>query len=82
MQNEYSAESAVKVTAVQKQDGEITAYQLSDGKIVDKTTAVAMAKAGQISGVTVAERKGSEYLRSLPDGDDANNLDSLPPING
>ena len=31
-----------------------------------------------IRGVAIASRGGSEYLRSLPDGDESNNLGDLP----
>ena len=39
-----------------------------------------MAKAGEIKGVGVAHRKDSEYLKSLPDGSEGNNLGNLPSI--
>jgi len=61
--------------------GEITAYELENGEIVSKEQAVSLAKQGNISGVSVAtSKKGEEFLRSLPDGDKTNNLDSLPVI--
>ena len=43
-----------------------------DGKVVQ------LAKQGGIRGVAIASRNGSEYLRSLPDGDESNNLGDLP----
>ena len=61
--------------------GEITAYELENGEIVSKEQAVLLAKQGNISGVLVStSKKGEEFLRSLPDGDKTNNLDSLPVI--
>jgi Protein of unknown function (DUF3892) len=40
-----------------------------------------MAKSGEIAGVSVSiSRKGEEYLRSLPDQDENNNLSSLPTV--
>ena len=39
---------------------------------------LALAKQGGIRGVAIASRNGSEYLRSLPDGDESNNLGDLP----
>ena len=39
-----------------------------------------MAKMGEIAGVAVATKKGNEYLRSLPDDDESNNLGNLPSI--
>lgn len=41
-----------------------------------------MAKAGEIQGVGVAHRKDSEYLKSLPDGTEKNNLGNLPSVSG
>ena len=41
-----------------------------------------MAKAGEIKGVGIAHRKGSEYLKSLPDDTEENNLGNLPSISG
>ena len=41
---------------------------------------LALAKQGGIYGVAIASRNGSEYLRSLPDGSDSNNLGDLPSI--
>ncbi|MCJ7688307.1 MAG: DUF3892 domain-containing protein, partial [Clostridiaceae bacterium] len=52
-----------------------------NGDIVSKEQAVMLAKQGNISGVsTSTSKKGEEFLRSLPDGDKSNNLDSLPII--
>lgn len=51
-------------------NGKISGYQLSDG--------VALAKQGGIRGVAIASRNGSEYLRSIPDGKESNNLGDLP----
>ena len=39
-----------------------------------------MAKAGDIQGVGVAHRKDNEYLKSLPDGTEKNNLGNLPAV--
>ena len=36
-----------------------------------------MAKMGEIAGVAVATNKGNEYLRSLPDDNENNNLGNL-----
>ena len=53
-------------------------YELSDGTHLTKSQGVALAKQGGIRGVAIASRNGSEYLRSLPDGDPASNLGDLP----
>ena len=39
-----------------------------------------MAKNGKIVGVTVATNKVNEYLRSLTDDSEGNNLSNLPAI--
>ena len=69
------------ITAIMKHSGEITGYELSNGEQITKERGVELAKAGTISGVSVAtSRKGEEYLRSLRDDDESNNLSSLPII--
>jgi len=71
-------ENAGEITGLVKEGGKVSGYQLSDGRVVDKQQGVALAKAGDIRGVGVAHRKGSEYLKSLPDGNEGNNLGNLP----
>lgn len=73
---------AKEIVGLVKSSGKITGYQLSDGETVSKEQGVAMAKAGDIQGVGVAHRKDSEYLKSLPDGTEGNNLGNLPSISG
>jgi len=73
---------AKEITGLLKTGGKITGYQLSDGATVSKEEGVAMAKAGEIRGVGVAHRKDTEYLKSLPDADESNNLGSLPTVRG
>lgn len=73
---------AKEITGLLKSHGKITGYQLSDGATVSKEEGVAMAKAGEIRGVGVAHRKDTEYLKSLPDGSENNNLGSLPTVRG
>ncbi|MDO4465003.1 MAG: DUF3892 domain-containing protein [Bacillota bacterium] len=73
---------AKEIIGLVKSSGRITGYQLSDGAIVSKEDGVAMAKAGEIQGVGIAHRKDSEYLKSLPDGTENNNLGNLPSISG
>lgn len=69
---------AKEIVGIVKQRGKITGYQLSDGKTVSKSEGVAMAKTGDIQGVGIAHRGDTEYLKSLPDGEENNNLSSLP----
>ena len=71
---------AKEIVGLVKSSGRITGYQLSDGSTISKENAVAMAKAGDIEGVGIAHRKGSEYLKSLPDGTENNNLGNLPSV--
>ena len=69
------------IKAIIKKSGEITGYELSNGEQITKEKGVELAKEGTISGVSVStSRKGEEYLRSLPDEDESNNLSSLPVI--
>ncbi|HIT34757.1 MAG TPA: DUF3892 domain-containing protein, partial [Candidatus Faecousia intestinigallinarum] len=42
--------------------------------------AVNMAKQGQIAGVGIAHRGDTEYLKSIPDGKENNNLGNLPSV--
>jgi hypothetical protein len=71
---------AQSITQLVKHSGRIEGYQLSNGQIVSKQQGVELAKSGGIRGVAVAVRNGSEYLRSLPDGQENNNLGNLPSI--
>ena len=71
---------AKKIVGIVKSRGRITGYQLSDGSKISKEEGVSMAKNGEIQGVGVAHRKDNEYLRSLPDETEANNLGNLPSV--
>ncbi|MDD5949435.1 MAG: DUF3892 domain-containing protein [Lachnospiraceae bacterium] len=71
---------AKSITGLVKQSGRIVGYQLSDGSTVTKENGVAMAKNGDIKGVGIAHRKDSQYLKSLPDGTETNNLGNLPSV--
>ena len=73
--------NAQSIKALIKDSGEIVGYELSNGEKISKEQGVKMAKDGQISGVGVSvSKKGEEYLRSLPDQDENNNLSSLPTV--
>ena len=69
---------AKSISKLIRKNGKISGYQLSDGTILSKSEGVALAKQGGIRGVAIASRNGSEYLRSLPDGSESNNLGDLP----
>lgn len=71
---------AKQIVALVKSGGRVTGYQLSNGTVVDKEEGVALAKQGGIHGVGVATRNGNEYLKSLPDGSEDNNLGNLPSV--
>lgn len=71
---------AKDIVALVKEEGRIVGYQLSDNRTVSKEEGVALARSGDIKGVGVASRKGNEYLKSLPDGEESNNLGNLPSV--
>lgn len=71
---------AKDIIGLVKNSGRITGYQLSDGNTVSKERGVEMAKKGEIKGVGIAHRNDSEYLKSLPDRDEGNNLGNLPSV--
>lgn len=68
---------------VKNPEGEIIGYELENGEKIPKEQAITLAKQGAINGVSVSvSRKGEEFLRSLPDDTENNNLSSLPVITG
>lgn len=72
--------NAKRIVGLVKKGGRITGYKLSDETFVSKPEAVSMAKQGQIAGVGIAHRRDTEYLKSIPDGSDNNNLGNLPSV--
>lgn len=70
----------MKVVAVRKDNiGTITDYKLENGKVIGHSEAVSMVESGKLEGYNVATAKnGVKSIRSNPDGDSSNNLDSLP----
>lgn len=79
--NPVPRKDARSVARLVRQNGRVSGYELDDGRVLSKDEGVALAKQGGIRGVAIASRNGSEYLRSLPDGDESNNLGGLPSIN-
>lgn len=71
---------AKKIVGLIKEKGRTTGYQLSDNTTVEKQQAVNMAKQGQISGVGVAHRGDTEYLKAIPNNDENDNLGNLPSV--
>ena len=72
--------NARRIIGLVKEGGRITGYQLSDSTVVEKQQAVTMAKQGRIAGVGIAHRGDTEYLKSIPDGTESNNLGNLPSV--
>lgn len=69
------------ITKLIKQGGDVVGYELSSGQHVSVDEAIEMAKANELQHVGVATSKaGTEYIRSLADGDESNNLGNLPSI--
>lgn len=73
---------AREIVGLVKHSGRVEGYQLSDGSTVTKEEGVQMARSGDIRGVGVAHRGDTEYLKSVPDGSEGNNLGSLPSVSG
>lgn len=71
---------AAEITGLVKRSGRVTGYRLSDGRVVTREEGVALAKKGEIAGVGIAHRRDTEYLKSIPDGSDENNLSNLPTV--
>ena len=72
--------NAKRIVGLVKISGKITGYQLSDNSIVEKQQAVDITKQKQIAGVGIAHRGDTEYLKSIPDGSENNNLGNLPSV--
>ena len=75
-----TAPNAKRIVGLVKQGGKITGYQLSDESYVTKPEAVSLAKQGQISGVGIAHRGQTEYLKAIPNGNENDNLGNLPSV--
>ena len=71
---------AKEIVGLVKQSGRITGYQLSDGQQLEKQAAIDLARSGGILGVGISSRNGKEYLKSLPDNTEGNNLGNLPSV--
>lgn len=73
-------DDAQEIVALVKQGGRVTGYKLADGTVLDKQQGVELARQGGIKGVGVSVNRGNEYLKSLPDYSEGNNLGSLPAV--
>ncbi len=72
--------NAKEIVGLVKKNGKITGYELSDKTFVEKPRAVEMAKQGKIAGVGVAHRGDTEYLKSIPNSSENDNLGNLPSV--
>ena len=72
--------NAKEIIGLVKQGGKVTGYKLSDQSLVSKSQAVDMAKQGHIAGVGIAHRGNTEYLKSIPNGSENDNLGNLPSV--
>lgn len=72
--------TAQTITGLVKERGRVTGYRLSESGIVSREQAVSLARNGGIAGVGIAHRGNTEYLKSLPDGKEGNNLGNLPAV--
>jgi len=72
--------NAATITALVKESGKVVGYQLSSGQQLGKEEGINLAKQGGIQGVGISERNGNEYLKSIPDGTESNNLSNLPSV--
>ena len=76
----HNNEKAQDIVALVKDSGKVTGYKLSDGNVVNKQQGVELARHGGIKGVGIASRNGNEYLKSIPDNKENNNLSNLPSV--
>lgn len=75
------ANDAEQITKLIKSGGEVVGYELESGVHVSVQQAIEMTKNNGLKHVGVSTSKdGSEYIRSLADGDESNNLGNLPSI--
>jgi len=75
-----ASSDAKTIVGLKKDSGRVVGYKLSDGQVIDKDAAVELARNGGIMGVGISSRDGNEYLKSLPDDTDDNNLSHLPTV--
>lgn len=71
---------AKRIVGLVKEKGKVTGYKLSDNTVLSKADAVSVARQGGISGVGIAHRGDTQYLKAIPDGSENNNLGNLPSV--
>ncbi len=69
-----------KIVKVKKNtDGDITDVMIDNGSVYSINEAITMVRDGALEGVNVGKaRNGREFLRSNPNDNDGDNLDSMP----
>ena len=82
--NKVVSEGGANAKAITKRivnSGDVVGYELESGEHITVEQAIEMAKANELKHVGVSTSKdGSEYIRSLADRDESNNLGNLPSI--
>lgn len=71
-------DNAKTIIGLIKSEGKVTGYKLSDNTNVSKDEAITMASQGMISGVGIAHKGDTKYLKSIPNGSESDNLGNLP----
>jgi hypothetical protein len=67
------------VAVKKNNDGDITTFKTSTGRVLDYEQALNEVKNERISGVNAFKGRDAEmYIRGDADGDPSNNLDNLP----
>ena len=74
--------NAKRIVGLVKESGRVVGYKLSDESVVKKSEAVSMAKNGLIKDVAIAHRGDNEYLKSIPNSNENDNLGNLPSTSG
>ena len=68
-----SNKNAKEITRIVKKNNKTIGYEIA-GEIIDKDDAIQMAKDGKLKNVGIAHRKDTEYLKTIPDDSNDNNL--------
>jgi len=73
-------DKSTRIIKVKKNsDGDIIEVMFENGEVYPINEAIKMTKMGKIEGVNVGQAKnGRQFLRTNPNDDKSDNLDSLP----
>lgn len=72
--------NAKSIVGLVKDSGRVIGYKLSDNRKVSKEEAISMAREGMIYGVGIARNGDTEYLKSIPNSKESDNLGNLPSV--